>query len=86
MRLLAIVGAFSVWAALSYAFVFVFVSGHVCAILQPVGAYATASPIPVDVLTARCDRPDVGAIAASIGGLVAIVVAVVYTRPAAPGR
>ena len=81
MRILAIVLALLVWVALSYAFVFAFAGAHACTILQPVGSGPTATPIPVEVLTARCDRPAIGAIAASVGGLVAIVVVALAPRP-----
>jgi hypothetical protein len=85
MRILWVVVALLVWAALSYAFIVLFSGAHVCTILQPVGGSPGATPIADDVLTAGCDRPDVGAIVASIVGLVAIVACAVVTRPAGWG-
>jgi hypothetical protein len=85
-RYLAIVVAIVVWAALSYAFIFVFAGGHTCTLAQPVGVNAPATPIPDDVLMARCNRPDVGAIAASIAGLAGIIVVTWGTRPGRSGE
>jgi hypothetical protein len=79
MRVLAIVLALLVWAALSYAFIFVFAGSHVCGILD-----STATPVPVDVQIARCNRPDVGAITASVVGLVAIVLVAFRMRRQSP--
>jgi hypothetical protein len=79
VKILWIVLALLVWAALSYAFIFVFAGSHVCALVQPVGGSPTATPIPIEVLTARCNRPDIGAIAASVVGLAAIVLVTVGT-------
>jgi hypothetical protein len=83
MRILKILVALLVWAILSWAFVFAFSNSHVCSILQTVatGSGPTPSPIPLDVLVARCNRPDIGAITASIVGLVAIIAVSVVTRP-----
>ena len=72
-------------AALSYAFIFLFAGTHVCSILQPIGGDPSATPIPVEVLTARCHRPDLGAIAASVGGLATIVTATIATWPGRSG-
>ena len=81
MRLVGIVAALVMWAALSYAFIFVFSGGHTCSLAQPVGVNTPATPIPDDVLMARCNRPDIGAIAASVAGLAGIIVVTWSTRP-----
>ncbi len=64
-------------------FVFVFAGGHVCTILATVPDSPGATPMPVvyAAASARCSRPDVGAIAASLLGYMVIAAAAYMTRP-----
>lgn len=82
-RVLAIAAALIVWSVVAYAFVFVFAGGHVCTILATVPDSPGATPMPVDyaAASARCSRPDVGAIAASVLGYMVIAAAAYMTRP-----
>jgi hypothetical protein len=72
-----------VWSLAAYAFVFVFAGANVCSILQPVPNVAGATPMPIDyaAAAARCNRPDVGAIIASVVGYGVIAAAAIATRP-----
>jgi len=90
--IVALITVLVVWSLLAYAFVFMFSGSHVCAIVQGLGTSrdgsvteAEAKPAPMtqaemDAATARCNRPDIGAI--TVFGIGYIVIAASAVRRA----
>ena len=74
---IVLVAVLALWTLGAWLTIFVFAGTHVCAILQTVGDDPSATLRPwteaeYAAATARCNRPDVGAIAVSSVGYVVI--------------
>ena len=88
--IVALVAALVVWSVLAYAFIFLFSGGHVCSILQTVPSgldgtvveaqrtFAPMTDAELAAAMARCNRPDIGAIAWSAFGYVVIAGAAIW--------
>jgi len=73
-----LVGAVLVWSVLAWMFIFAFAGTHVCGILNP----AANGPLTQEEMgqqIAKCNRPDIGAIAVFSVGYVVLAGVVIGT-------
>jgi hypothetical protein len=83
--LLALLAVLIVWSLLAWAFIFAFSGGHVCYILRQVVEAGDGTLRPMTdaemaaATAARCNRPDLGAIAVFGAGYI-VIAAVVAGR------